>query len=79
MTLIEVRVKPGSSRRELRREADGSWVARLHARPVEGQANAELVELIAAHFDCAKTQVRIHSGTSGRRKRVEIPVNCAHD
>ena len=73
MTIIQVKVKPGSSRSAFVRAADGSYVAHLHARPVDGKANAELVEVIARHFDCAKSVVRIRSGASARVKLIELP------
>lgn len=73
MTIIQVKVKPGSSRSTFARADDGSYVAYLHARPVDGKANAELIEIVARHFDCAKSAVRIRSGASGRMKLVELP------
>jgi uncharacterized protein (TIGR00251 family) len=37
-----------------------------------GQANARLIELLAAHFGTAKAQVRIVRGHSSRKKLIEI-------
>jgi uncharacterized protein (TIGR00251 family) len=51
---------------------DGSWLAHVRAPAIEGQANKELVGLIASHFQCAKAGVSIKSGRSGRRKLVRI-------
>lgn len=65
-------MKPGSSRSELRPEADGSFVAWLHSPPVDGRANAELVELVAGYFGCPKSRVRIRGGAGGRRKRIDV-------
>jgi uncharacterized protein YggU (UPF0235/DUF167 family) len=39
---------------------------------VDGQANAELIALVARHFDCARSSVTIRSGASSRTKLVAI-------
>ena len=52
--------------------ADGTWVARLKSPPVDGKANAELIELIAEHFGCRRSAVSIKSGAGGRIKLVRI-------
>jgi uncharacterized protein YggU (UPF0235/DUF167 family) len=70
--ILEVRVKTHARVAALERGADGGWVARLRAPPVEGRANAELVALVAAHFGVPKSAVSLRSGHSGRRKRLEI-------
>ena len=69
---LQIRVKPNSRASALERSADGTWVARVKAPPVDGKANAELVELVAAHFGCRKSAVAIRSGASGRLKLVRI-------
>jgi uncharacterized protein (TIGR00251 family) len=73
MKVIEVKVKPGSSRSRLEGpDADGRWTAWLHAPPVDGRANAELIALVAEHFDCAKSEISIQSGAGARIKRLQI-------
>jgi uncharacterized protein (TIGR00251 family) len=57
---------------ELSQAADGTWVARLKSPPVDGKANAELVELVAREFQCPKSAVTIKSGAAGRTKLVKI-------
>ncbi len=70
--LITVHAKPRSPFSALQRQSDGTWVARLVSPPAEGKANAELVELVARQFGCAKSAVTVKSGASGRIKRVRI-------
>ncbi|MBX3418452.1 MAG: DUF167 domain-containing protein [Pirellulaceae bacterium] len=70
--VLTIRVKPRSRVSELTQAEDGSWVAKLKSPPVDGKANAELLELIAAHFKCPKSAVKIKSGASGRTKLVCI-------
>lgn len=45
---------------------------RLAAPPVDGAANSALVAFIADELGVARSCVRIVSGSSGRRKLVEI-------
>ena len=70
--LIEVTVKPRARTSTLTCGDDGRWLAQLKAAPVDGQANAELIALVARHFGCAKAAVHIKSGASARRKLVQI-------
>ncbi len=72
MMLIQVRVKPGARDSSLTQTADGTWLAKLKAPPVDGKANEELIELVAEHFKCRKIAVTIKSGASGRMKLVRI-------
>lgn len=45
---------------------------RLHSPPVEGAANAELVEVLAAAFAVPRRAVTIAGGAHSRTKRVQI-------
>jgi uncharacterized protein (TIGR00251 family) len=70
--ILSVKVKPNSRTSSLTQEPDGSWRAQLKSPPVDGKANAELVTLVANHFQCPKADVVIKSGASGRRKLVRV-------
>ena len=70
--VIQVRVKPGSRASALTREDDGTWLAQLKSPPVDGKANAELIALVARHFDCARSAVSIKSGGSARTKLLKV-------
>lgn len=72
MRKILIKVKPGSKSDELEQLADGSWVARVKAQPVENRANEALCKLVATHFGVKKSQVSIKTGRSGRTKLVQI-------
>jgi hypothetical protein len=72
MRIIQVKVKPRSRVSALEELQDGTFVARLRSAPVDGQANAELIELVARHYGCSKSAVSIKSGASSRTKRVAI-------
>ena len=71
-TLIQVKVKPNARTSTFEQSADGTWLAQLKAAPIEGKANAELIALVARHFECRKSCVSIKSGASGRLKWVRI-------
>ena len=71
-TILEVRAKPNSRTSALRQEADGSWRAELRSPPVDGKANAELIELVAKRFGVRKAAVSIKAGAAGRTKLVRI-------
>ncbi|MBO4855324.1 DUF167 domain-containing protein [Candidatus Saccharibacteria bacterium] len=69
---ISVRVKPGiKGATRLEKQEDGSYVAFLHARAHDGEANQALIELISDEFRVAKTQISIVSGAKSRQKVLE--------
>jgi uncharacterized protein len=70
--VISVKAKPRSSVSALDQDASGSWVARLRSSPVDGKANAELIDLVARHFGCARSCVALVAGASARLKLVRI-------
>jgi uncharacterized protein (TIGR00251 family) len=70
--VIQVKIKPRASTSSLERLQDGTWVARLKSPPVDGKANAELVELVAERFRCPKAAVTIKAGAGGRLKLVQV-------
>ncbi len=73
MPILHIKAKPNSRTSGLVRQDDGTWLALLKSPPVDGKANAELIELVAHTFGCAKSSVTIKSGAGGRLKRVTIP------
>ena len=66
-----MRVTPRSSRNDLS-PGSGHVVARLNSPPVDGAANAALIDLVAAHFGVAKRDVRLIAGDRARLKRLGI-------
>src|ERR671930_214798 len=70
--ILELHVQPGAARSEFAGEHGGRLKVRLAAPPVEGKANAALVEFLARYFGVPKRNVRIAAGFKSRRKRVVI-------
>ena len=68
--MLKVKVKPNARTSELMVGDDGIWIARLKSPPVDGKANAELIELIAAHFKLRRGAISIKRGASARLKLV---------
>lgn len=69
---LTVHVKPNSSQQCLVQQNDGSWIARIHAPPEDGKANAAVIQLIAKHFHVAKRNVIIARGHKQRCKQIEV-------
>jgi len=72
MKTIRLKVKPGARTEDLTECADGTWLARVKAQPVDGKANEAVRALLAAHFGLRKAQVTIKSGAAGRMKLVTL-------
>lgn len=70
--MIQVTVKPNARVATLCEMPDGTWTAQIKSLPIEGKANAELIGLIANHFDVRKSLVTVKSGASGRMKLIRI-------
>jgi uncharacterized protein (TIGR00251 family) len=69
---IGVRVQPRASRTEIAGLHGDALKVRLSAPPVDGAANAALVELLAAALGVPRRSVRIVAGELSRSKIVEI-------
>lgn len=70
--LISVRVIPRSSRSCLAGTRGDALLARLVAPPVDGKANDELIDLIAAALGVSARAVSIVAGERSRQKRVRV-------
>jgi uncharacterized protein (TIGR00251 family) len=70
--LIDVRVVPRAGRSGIAGTRDNALLVRLNAPPVEGAANAELVEVIAKTLGVPRRSVTIVSGERSRQKRVRV-------
>jgi hypothetical protein len=66
--LLRVRVVPGARTSEITGVIDGRLKVRLAARPVEGQANDELVRLVADWCGVRASAVEIVRGSTSRSK-----------
>lgn len=67
-----VRVQPRASRSGVAGELDGALKILLTSPPVDGEANDELVRVLAKLFDVSRAQVEIISGKASKNKLVCI-------
>jgi uncharacterized protein YggU (UPF0235/DUF167 family) len=67
-----ITVKPGTSRSEVLRQDDGSLIVYTRKRAVAGEANEDVIRLLAEYLSVPKSHIRIVRGGRGRRKLVEI-------
>jgi len=72
MCTVVIRVIPRAKKTEIAGERDAALVMRVAAPPVEGGANAALVEFFANALRVSKRAVQIVSGERGRAKRIAI-------
>ena len=69
---IAIRVVPRARRTEIAGQRGDALLVKLAAPPVEGAANAALVEWLAACLDVPARAIHIVSGQRSRHKRVAI-------
>ena len=69
---LSVLVQPRASRTRVLGEHDGQLKIQLAAPPVDGEANAALVEFLGKLLGVPRRQVSLIAGDASRRKRVVI-------
>lgn len=77
MTTLPIRLTPGASADRIDGwdvDADGRPVlrVRVRARPVEGEANAALLKLMAKTLGVPKSAVTLERGGQSRSKRIAV-------
>lgn len=72
---IYVKVSPRSSRNSVEKIAEGEYKVKLTAAPVDGEANAMLIKVLADFFNVSKGAVTIVGGKSAKTKIVDIENN----
>jgi uncharacterized protein len=76
---VDIRVIPRSGKSGIVGMRNNAVLVRLNAPPIEGAANAELIEVLADALDVPKRAIAIVSGDRSRQKRVRIDgVTLAH-
>lgn len=71
MAILQIRVVTNSSKQEVTPCRDYLKV-KVTAKPVEGEANQEVIELLAAYFKTEKKNVKILKGAKSKRKTIEV-------
>jgi uncharacterized protein (TIGR00251 family) len=77
---LTLHIQPGTKKTEVAGLHGDALKIRLAAPPVDGKANAALIEFVADRLGVAKSTVTLKSGQTSRRKVLEVvaaPVNAA--
>ena len=76
--VLRIRVQPRSSQEGFAEVLGEQIKLRVNAPPVDGKANAQLIQFLSKLFKVPKGQIRILSGETGREKRIRIsqPGHC---
>jgi hypothetical protein len=69
---LELLIQPRASRSRVVGEHAGRLKIQLAAPPVDGEANAALVDLLASVLHVRKADVEILRGETGKRKTVRV-------
>jgi uncharacterized protein (TIGR00251 family) len=69
---FDILVTPRASRAKLGPLHDGRLKVAVTAPPVDGEANAAVIELIAKALGIAKTAVSVIGGASSRKKTIRV-------
>lgn len=67
---LAVHVRPGASSAGIAGLHGEAVCVRVRARPVDGQANRELLDVLAAALGLRPSALEVRRGTRGRDKRV---------
>jgi len=66
-------VKPNSRHEGVELRDDGSILVKVNAPPTDGKANERVIELLAEHLKCPKSQIELVSGHKAKRKTFKVP------
>lgn len=69
---LQLHVRPGAKKNEYAGLHGDRLKLKIHAPPVDGKANAELVEFISQQFNIGKSSITLLHGTQGRDKTLRI-------
>lgn len=69
---MEVKVQPRSSRNQVAGVQNGALKIKLTAPPVDGEANAALIDFLAAYLHLPRKDITLVKGETSRHKLLEI-------
>jgi uncharacterized protein (TIGR00251 family) len=70
--ILRLHIQPGAKKTEIAGLHGEALKIRLAAPPVDGKANASLIEFLARQLGVSKSAVELVSGETSRAKRVRI-------
>jgi uncharacterized protein (TIGR00251 family) len=72
LTVIVVRAVPRSSKISITQESSNQFKIRLTSPPIEGAANAQLIDVLSERLSLPARKVHLISGETTRLKRLQI-------
>jgi hypothetical protein len=72
MKRINVKVVPGAKVEQIQESIDESIKVWVKGKPVDGEANSALINLLSKYYKVPKSYVKIISGQKSRNKIIEI-------
>ena len=69
---ITVKVITSSSQQKLVQISENEYRVYIHAKPIKGEANTKIREIISDYFNVPKSKVVIVSGKTAKLKILEI-------
>ena len=79
--VLNLRLVPRASKNAIQGEHGDALKVRLCAPPVDGAANAALVEFLSETFNLPRARVQLLSGQTSRNKRIllaGLPASAVH-
>jgi uncharacterized protein (TIGR00251 family) len=75
--VLDIHVIPRASRTAVDGVYDGALKIRLHAPPVDGQANQALIAWLADQLGIARRDIELLRGATGRRKQLLVSASAS--
>jgi len=72
---LKVRVQPRARHQELEKISQGEYKLRVVSPPSKGEANHEVIEILASYFDLPKGWIKIVRGENSRNKLISLEVD----
>lgn len=72
---VFVKVKPNSSKNAVEQIDAIHYIISTTAPPIQGRANAAVIELLADHLHLAKSLLSIKRGANTKQKTIDVSIN----
>jgi len=70
--LIKIKVLPNSKKQGIIKKSEDSFEVRVKAKPIEGKANKEMIEVLSCYFKIPEKKIRLIRGFRQRNKIVRV-------
>ena len=69
---FSIKVKTNAKKNSVEKLDDDNFLVQVTTSPQKGKANDKIIELLADHFDIAKSRIQIIRGLTAKQKTIEI-------